>query len=214
MCRGQPGHARRGRSSLARCNQLGAFGLNQEIRGWDLKDAWQAQFTATKTFANILARLADGGRVRGRGGTTSRTSRTSSAGGPAGRGLRYNAPGTSVSGNPELASRHFGEVEPANRFADTTSWGYRLAGRLEYPNADRTPGTSCRVSRGTHDVKGTIARPRRQFHRRPLRPHARRGREPARHVGVDAAWTRFGGAGRYNDLNDRDFVAASVKYSF
>jgi Protein of unknown function (DUF1302) len=31
---------------------------------------------------------------------------------------------------------------------------------------------------------------------------------------VDTAWTKFGGAGRYNDLNDRDFVAASVKVSF
>jgi hypothetical protein len=28
------------------------------------------------------------------------------------------------------------------------------------------------------------------------------------------AYTQFGGAGRFNDLNDRDFVAASVKYSF
>ena len=36
-----------------------------------------------------------------------------------------------MSGNPELASRHFGEVEPADRFPETTSWGYRLAGRLE-----------------------------------------------------------------------------------
>ena len=31
------------------------------------------------------------------------------------------------------------------------------------------------------------------------------------HLGVDVSWTEFGGAGRFNDLNDRDFVAASVK---
>ena len=28
------------------------------------------------------------------------------------------------------------------------------------------------------------------------------------------SWTKFGGAGRFNDLNDRDFVAATVKFSF
>jgi hypothetical protein len=28
------------------------------------------------------------------------------------------------------------------------------------------------------------------------------------------AYTRFGGAGQYNLLNDRSFVAASIKYSF
>ena len=31
---------------------------------------------------------------------------------------------------------------------------------------------------------------------------------------VDLGYTQFGGAGRWNDLNDRDFIAATVKYSF
>ena len=31
---------------------------------------------------------------------------------------------------------------------------------------------------------------------------------------IDASWTKFGGAGRFNDINDRDFVAATVKFSF
>jgi hypothetical protein len=31
---------------------------------------------------------------------------------------------------------------------------------------------------------------------------------------IDMSWTKFGGAGRFNDLNDRDFVAATLKYSF
>ncbi len=31
---------------------------------------------------------------------------------------------------------------------------------------------------------------------------------------VDLSWTKFGGAGRYNDLNDRDFVAATLKVAF
>jgi hypothetical protein len=28
------------------------------------------------------------------------------------------------------------------------------------------------------------------------------------------SYTQYGGAGQYNLLNDRDFVAASIKYSF
>ncbi|MGH8308339.1 MAG: DUF1302 family protein, partial [Steroidobacteraceae bacterium] len=31
---------------------------------------------------------------------------------------------------------------------------------------------------------------------------------------LDVAWTRFGGADRYNDVNDRDFIAAALKFSF
>ena len=30
----------------------------------------------------------------------------------------------------------------------------------------------------------------------------------------DVSFTTFDGAGRYNELVDRDFVAASIKYSF
>ena len=136
------------------------------------------------------------------------------SGGPAGRGLRYNGPGTSVSGNPELASRHFGEVEPADRFPDSTSWGYRLAGRLEYPNLDRSLEPRAAFLLDARR-EGHLARPRRQLRRGPLRPDARRRREPA---GERGSWTRrgrkFGGAGRCNDLNDRDFATASVKVSF
>ena len=31
---------------------------------------------------------------------------------------------------------------------------------------------------------------------------------------LDLSWTRFGGAGRYNDINDRDFIAATIKFAF
>ena len=31
---------------------------------------------------------------------------------------------------------------------------------------------------------------------------------------VDLAYTRFSGGGRYNELRDRDFFSASVRYSF
>jgi hypothetical protein len=31
---------------------------------------------------------------------------------------------------------------------------------------------------------------------------------------LDVSYTNYGGAGQYNLLNDRNFVAASVKFSF
>jgi hypothetical protein len=199
-------------STLTACNQLGVFGLDQDIRGWSLKHAWQAQFTATRTFANILRAaqmvLVFEGAVDYIPGLEDKLT-----GGPAGRGLRYNAPGTSVSGNAELSGRHFGEVEPQDRFADSTSWGYRLAGRFEYPNLIGPWNIVPRFS-WTHDVVGTSPGPGGNF------VEGRHGLT----LGVsgnlratyelDVAWTRFGGAGRWNDLNDRDFATASVKVSF
>lgn len=199
-------------ATLYRCNQLGAFGLDQEIRAWDLKDTWQAQFTATKTFANVLkaaqAVLVFEGAV-----TYIPDFPDKFTGGPAGNGLRYNGPGTSVSGNPALANRHFGEVEPADRFATSTSWGYRLAGRLEYPNLIGPWNVVPRFS-WTHDVNGTSPGPGGNFveNRNGITLGVAANLRAT--YELDVAWTKFGGAGRWNDLNDRDFMTASVKVSF
>jgi hypothetical protein len=199
-------------ATLTRCNQLGAFGLNQEIRGWSLKDTWQAQFTATQTFANLLG-ASQMVVVFEAAVDYIPDLEDKFTGGPVGRGLRYNGPGTSVSGNPELASRHFGEVEPAYRFPDRTSWGYRLAGRLEYPNLLGPWNVVPRFS-WAQDVNGTSPGPGGNFidgrYGLTLGVSANlRGTWE-----VDTSWTKFGGANRWNDLNDRDFVAASVKVSF
>lgn len=199
-------------ATLTRCNQIGVFGLSSEIRGWSEHDVWQAQFTATKSFANLL-KASQMVLVFEAAVTRVPDLEDKFTGGPVGRGLRYNGPGTSVSGNPELAGRHFNEVEPANRFADATSWGYRLAGRLEYPNFIGSWNFIPRFS-WQQDVKGTTPGPGGNF------VEGRYGLT----LGVaanlratweaDVAWTKFGGAGRFNDLNDRDFIAASIKYSF
>ncbi|HVY79418.1 MAG TPA: DUF1302 domain-containing protein [Steroidobacteraceae bacterium] len=199
-------------ATLTRCNQLGVFGLNQEVRGWSDKHTWQAQFTATQTFANIMRAsqlvLVFEGAVDYIPGLENKLD-----GGPTGRGLRYNGPGTSVSGNAELAGRHFGEVEPQDRFPDRTSWGYRLAGRLEYPNLLGAWNILPRFS-WSHDVNGTSPGPGGNF------VEGRKGLTLGVSANLratyelDVAWTQFSGAGRWNDLNDRDFVSASVKVSF
>ncbi|MEZ5498401.1 MAG: DUF1302 domain-containing protein [Steroidobacteraceae bacterium] len=198
--------------TISRCNQLGAFGLDQEIRGWGLHDTWQFQTTATKTFANVL-KASQAVLVFEAAVTHIPDLEDKLTGGPVGRGLRYNGPGTSVSGNAELASRHFNEVEPQNRFADATSWGYRLAGRLEYPNLVGAWNVLPRFS-WQHDVSGTTPGPGGNFveGRHALTLGVSANLQAT--WDVDVSYTTFGGAGRWNDLNDRDFIAAAIKYSF
>jgi hypothetical protein len=199
-------------ATLTRCNQLGMFGLNQDIRGWGLHDMWQGQFTATKSVANVLKAaqmvLVFEGAVDYIPDLEDKFT-----GGPAGRGLRYDGPGTSVSGNPQLAGFHFGEVEPANRFPDRTSWGYRLAGRLEYPNLIGPWSIVPRFS-WQQDVKGTSPGPGANFVEDRYGMTLGVSANLQATWELDTVWTRFGGAGRYNLLTDRDFIAASVKYSF
>jgi len=198
--------------TLSRCGQLGAFGVNQIVKGWDEFDVWQGQLTATKAFppmlgASQLIAVVEAGMTRVDGMPDKTT------GGPVGRGLRLNGPGTSVSGNPELASRHFGEVEPLDRFADENSWGYRAALRLDYLGLIGAWNFSPRFV-WAHDVSGTTPGPGGNFvEDRHGATFGISGSYQARFE-VDLSYTVFGGAGRYNELGDRDFLAATVKYSF
>lgn len=210
-------------STLNACNQLGRYDVDQEVRGWGLHDTWQAQFTATKSFANVL-KAAQMIVVFEAAVAHVPDLENKLVGGPNGRGLRYNGPGTSVSGNAELRGRHcpnllaadclaLNLVEPQSRFADATSWGYRLAGRLEYPGLMGPWNVVPRFS-WAHDVSGTSPGPGGNFVQGRYALTLGVSTNLQARWEVDASWTKFGGAGRFNDINDRDFVAASVKYSF
>ena len=95
--------------------------------------------------------------------------------------------------------------------ADATSWGYRLAARLDYTNAIGAAHLYP-YAQFLHDVGGNSPAPSGPFVE---------GRT-ALTIGVradylsrwqaDLSYTRMGGEG--NDLSDRDFVSLSVKYSF
>jgi len=210
-------------STLTHCGQLGSFGLDQKVQGWDLYDTYQVQFTLTKTFANVLA-ASQMVLVAEAGLTHVQDMPDKLTGGPNDRGLRFNGPGTNVSGNYELRGRHcptlpaadclaLNLVEPQNRFADATSYGYRVAGRLEYPGLMGAWNILPRFS-WQHDVSGTTPGPGGNFvegrYGLTLGVEANLRATWA----VDMSWTKFGGAGRFNDLNDRDFVAATLKFSF
>ncbi len=199
-------------TTLARCGQLGAFGVDQEVPGWGRFDVWQGQMTGTKAFppmlgASQLVAVVEAGMTKV-DGMPDKTS-----GGPNGRGIRLNGPGTSVSGNLELAGRHFGEVEPLDRFADENSWGYRAALRLDYLSVIGAWNFSPRFV-WSHDVDGTTPGPGGNF------VDGRRGAtfgvlaSYQSELELDFSYTTFDGAGRYNELTDRDFFSATIKYSF
>ena len=198
--------------ALAQFGQLGGFDPGGTVKGWDEFETYQYQMTATRTFANLLGAsqlvLVGEAGVFYVGDMPDK-----STGGPNGQGLRFNAPVTSVSGNEPLAAFHFGEFEPANRFADSTSWGYRLAGRLEYPGFIGPWNMLPRFA-WSHDVKGTSPGPGGNFveGRNSLLLGVSLNYQNT--WDVDLSYTMFNGAGRYNELNDRDFIAFAVKYAF
>jgi hypothetical protein len=211
-------------STLTRCGQLGGYALDQEIRGWGEHDVVQFQFTMTKAIANILG--ASQMVLVGEAGITHVDGfENTRVGGPNGRGLRYNAPGTSVSGNAELASRHCPTLDPAcvnggnfplepqHRFADATSWGYRVATRLEYPGLVGPWNVVPRVAY-QQDVEGISPGPGGNFLEGRYGLTVGVAANLLAKWEVDMSWTTFGGASRWNDLNDRDYLAASIKYSF
>jgi len=132
--------------------------------------------------------------------------------------LRYEGPGTYTSGNPlqttDPEGAHYGKRwEDAEHFADPTSWGYRLAGKLTYNNAIGAWSLLPRFS-WQHDVDGVTPGPGGNFIA---------GRK-AFTVGLavnylsrwefDVSYTTYSGADRYNLINDRDFLGGFVKYSF
>jgi len=210
-------------ATLTHCGQLGSFGLNEKVAGWDLYDTYQVQFTATKTFSNVLA-ASQMVIVAEAGVTHIMDMPDKLTGGPNDRGLRFNGPGTNVSGNYELRGRHcptlsaanclaLNLVEPQNRFADATSYGYRVAGRLEYPGLIGPWNVLPRFN-WQHDVSGTTPGPGGNFVEGRYGLTLGVAANLMAKWEVDMSWTKFGGAGRFNDINDRDFVAATVKFSF
>jgi len=191
---------------LATTNQLGAYGFSEEISGYRRFDTTQVQMTATKIFSRFLGAdqfvfVAEAGWDRVENF-------------PDPKKLRLEAPGTYVSGNPvhQLAGVQ-PATEPRSAFPTATAWGYVLAGRLDYANAIGAVSVNPRFS-FSHDVSGVSPGPGGNFIE---------GRK-ALTIGVgfqyqinwewDLSYTQYTGAGRYNLIHDRDFVAANIKYSF
>jgi hypothetical protein len=182
------------------------------IPGYILQDLWQLQATATKIFGPGLG--ADQAVLLGEFAVTSVPDL------PDKSVLRMEAAGTYTSGNPyhqdaaNPGAAHVGKPADAEEhFADPTSWGYRLAGRLEYLNAMGAVALMPRFS-WQHDVSGISPGPGGNFieDRKALTLGITASYQ--NRWSGDLSYTRYFGAGRHNLINDRDFIAANMKFSF
>lgn len=207
-------------------NVIGTFTPGQTITGYRRVDAQQLQITATKAFgptwgADEFVTVAEVGYTY--------------LDLPA--HLRFNGPGVYLPSLQSAANMtSFGSVQ-TDGFATRQSWGYRLLGRMDFPNLLGAATVSPRVA-FSHDVEGTG-------------PNFNEGVK-ALTLGVgfgfkqnwqaDLGYTRYFGGRTYagtdnpalnagglnpypasqstqyassaNPLKDRDFIAASLSYSF
>ena len=181
--------------------QLGAY-----VKGWREEEVWQAQATATKVFGPMLG--ADQAVFLVEVGMTY------VPGLPDKDLLRFDAPGTFVSGDP--LAQQIGlspALEPAGAFADKLSYGYRAVFKLDYLNAVFSTNLSP-ILQFSHDVKGTTPSPILNF------VEDRKSVTLALQATYQESWSanisyaNYFGGGRFNQIHDRDFVSVTLKYSF
>lgn len=191
-------------------NQLGDYigRLATRVQGWKRKDVWQAQFTATKVLDGIFG--ASQWLVLGEAGATLVPHLADK------NLLRFDGSGTFTGGSAAyMAASGNGAfpTTPLDAFADDFSWGYQVATRLDYNNTffglNMSPSLAF-----SHDVSGNTPLPLGNFLR------GRKSLTMAVEFTYLNAWAcelryvEYFGAGRYNLLGDRDFVSATIKYSF
>ena len=184
----------------------GAYGSERLARGYILRDLSQAQVTATKVFGPVLG--SDSGVF------LTEVALQNVHNMPEGNGADTSNP----DGTPNLAFANATPIEsPAGSVgddyndADATSWGYRLATRLDYNNAVGAVNLFPYLQ-FQHDVGGNSPLPSGSF------VEGRTAVTMGLRAGYLSRWeadlnlTLYGGEA--NELHDRDFVSATVKYSF
>ena len=129
--------------------------------------------------------------------------------------LRLEAPGTYLPGPfMGLDRTGFGlGVQPNDDFADATSWGYRMVGRLDYNNVVGAINLHPRIE-WRHDVSGISPGPGGNFVAGNKAATAGLGASYQNAWNADLSYTSFFGAGAQNLLSDRDFLSLSVSYSY
>ena len=191
-------------------SQLGSFGPDTELQGWEEHEVSQLQFTFLKFFGPNNFMGADQITALGEIGATKVWDL------PAKDVLRYNGPGTDTGGGPSaLTGGNFrNPVTETDGFADDFSWGYRLAIVPTYNSVFGTPfNVSPRIA-FNHDVQGTSPGPGGNFVEDRKTLTFGLGFNYLNKWAADISYTSYFGGGRYNLLGDRDFLSASISYSF
>ncbi len=190
-------------------SQYGNVRPGDAVPGWNRHEVSQLQFTTTKVFgpenfisADQIAAVAEFGF-------------TKVWDLPDPSVLRYNGDGTDTGGGADFTSGNSrNPIRQIDGFATPFSWGYRLAARADYNNFAGSAFTVSPRFAFNHDVQGTTPGPGGNFVE---------GRKSLT-LGVEAnylnqwsgdlSYTRFYGAGIFNLVSDRDFVAVSARYAF
>lgn len=187
----------------------GASLAGQDVSGWDRFKVSQAQFTLIKFFDQVMG--------------ASRLSFITEFGAT----YVHDLPDEDEalygrSGTFGVGTRPGGGCEPLNLndtycttdgFTTDFSWGYRARFVWDYPNAIAGINLSPQLA-WSHDVQGYSPQPGGAFN------------EGSKAIGLsleavyqnkitgNIGYTNFFGGKPYNELTDRDFVSASVSYSF
>ncbi|TVP83246.1 DUF1302 family protein, partial [Thioalkalivibrio sp.] len=148
------------------------------------------------------------------------------------RDIPFNAPGVFLPAPGSDTETSFGSVQE-NGYATRDSWGYRIVGRMDYPNAIGAATLSPRLV-FTHDVNGRSP----TFNEGARSLTLGMGINYLQNIEVDLSYTSFFGGDKIegtdpnaafdprfpdqspsysshtNPLKDRDFLAISISYSF
>ncbi|MFC1665367.1 DUF1302 domain-containing protein [Pseudomonadota bacterium] len=194
-------------SLLAAINQAapGGVGFDTYIPGFILRDVVQVQSTATTTIPRVFNSdqliLVGEAAITHIQGMPSKTT------------LRLDAPGTYTGGNPIITAAGIQPAtEPLEYFADATSWGYQIRGRLDYNNALSGANLSP-IFAFRHDVSGNTPGPGGNFLEGRMAVSLGLRMTYKSVWSAELNYTNFFGAGRHNLLNDRDFISFNIKYS-
>jgi len=190
-------------------SQLGEFGPGEFIPGFERREASQLQTTFTKLVGPNNWIGANQVAMVGEFGATHYWDLPSQS------ELRFEGPGTDTGGGPDqFSGAGRNPITNNDGYPTPFSWGYRI---VIAPTYNAVFGTAWNMTPRiafNHDVQGVTPGPGGPFIE---------GRKQAT-LGVNFdylstwrfgfAYTNFFGAGANNLLGDRDFVSASISYSF
>ncbi|MCR4347842.1 MAG: DUF1302 domain-containing protein [Sulfuricaulis sp.] len=193
--------------------------IGTEITGYQRVKMHQVQFTGTKAFGPTIG--AEQFVVVGEAGYNRQDLPD---------GVLFAGPGVYLPAVGSSTATTSGSTQPnMEGYATRSSWGYRLVGRLDYPNIIGAVTVSPRLAY-THDVDGVSA----TFNEGAKAGTLGVGFNYRQNLQADIAYTWFWGGRTYsgtdsgavpagqsadyassaNPLKDRDFLAVSLSYSF